>query len=276
MERLLTFIVICSLSCQTLEKKDLIRPPEKLNDGIKVDSPLSYNASMHLLDSMILGVNRGDFVNIHSILIMKEGKLILEEYFDKNERHTSHEIRSATKSIGSVLTGIAIDQGFIPSADSYVYEFLAEDYSPAYGWEPDASKIKISHLLSMMSGYECDDLGTNFACENAMHATDDWVQYSLDLPIAFKPGENWAYNSSSLILVGEIIARTAGMDLDDFAKKYLFNPLGINSFQWLKSPSGKAWIGGGAMMIPRDMAKIGSLMLEKGKWNGNTILSEVV
>jgi CubicO group peptidase (beta-lactamase class C family) len=92
--------------------------------------------------------------------------------------------------------------------------------------------------------------------------------------MAHPPGEHWAYNSSSLILVGEIIAREAGIPLHEFADKHLFEPLGIRHMQWNFSPRGRAWIGGGARMRPRDMAKIGQLMVSGGKWNGERILSE--
>ncbi len=274
MIRLLILGLIFLVECQTEVNNDLTNPPEKINDGLEVASSMIYDANISLLDSMIQGVERGDFVNIHSILIVKENKLILEKYFDNNNRNTRHEIRSATKSIGSILTGIAIDKGFIPSEDSFVYEFLKDEYSPSYGWDSKASHIKISHLLTMLSGYDCDDLNTNFACENAMYETDDWVQYSLDLPISYEPGLHWAYNSSSLILVSEIIARTSGMDLDEFAEKYLFGPLGIRNFQWVRSPKDREWIGGGARMISREMVKIGLLMQNQGMWGEDSIISQ--
>jgi CubicO group peptidase (beta-lactamase class C family) len=107
-----------------------------------------------------------------------------------------------------------------------------------------------------------------------MHRAEDWVQYSLDLPFAHPPGERWAYNSSSLILVGEAVASTSGMPLEEFAERYLFDPLGIEMFRWQFSPDGRAWIGGGARMIPREMAMIGQLMLNRGLWNGERLLSE--
>jgi CubicO group peptidase (beta-lactamase class C family) len=107
-----------------------------------------------------------------------------------------------------------------------------------------------------------------------MYGTDDWVQYALDLPISYDPGQHWAYNSSSLILVSNIIEKTSGQNLDAFAEKYLFDPLGIKNFQWERSPKGLEWIGGGASMIPREMAKIGLLMIQNGEWDNNSIVSK--
>jgi len=130
-------------------------------------------------------------------------------------------------------------------------------------------------LLTMTSGYACDDHAIpRFQCERAMYKTNDWVEYALSLPSVHKPGEHWAYNSSSLILVSEIISRTSKLTIPHFADKYLFNPLGIKEFHWGFSPKGKAFIAGNARMKPRDMAKIGYVMLNSGKWKGKQIISQ--
>jgi len=260
--------------CTPEAKLDASRAPAQLDDGWKVAPPTQFAANVALLDSMILRTKVGEYVNIHSVLVIKDGVLALEEYFHGNDRNTLHEIRSATKSIGSMLTGIAIDRGFIASENEPIHKFFEDDYQPVGGWTDQTRQVEIRHLLSMMSGYECDDLATTFACEHAMYDTADWVQYSLDLPFAHRPGEHWAYNSSSLILVGEAVARTASLEVDAFAERYLFDPLGIERFRWQYSPKGRAWIGGGARMIPREMAKIGQLMLNRGVWNGERLLSE--
>jgi CubicO group peptidase (beta-lactamase class C family) len=272
---LLTITLAVALaSCTSDATQDASGAPQKLNDGWNVASPSQFGADTALLGSMILRTTEGDYVNIHSVLVVKDGVLVLEEYFDGNDRSTRHEIRSATKSIGSVLTGIAIDKGFIDSENEPIYKFFEDDYAPADGWSDRARQVEIRHFLSMMSGYECDDLTTDFACEDAMYRTNDWVQYSLDLPFAHAPGEHWAYNSSSLILVGEAVARASGLEMDTFADRYLFEPLGIKQFRWNYSPKKRAWIGGGARMIPREMAKIGQLVLNRGVWNGERLLSE--
>jgi len=260
--------------CAPEAKRDASRAPEKLDDGWKVATPAQFGADVSLLDSLVALTEGGEYANIHSILVVKGDALVLEAYFGGNDRNTLHEIRSATKSIGSMLAGIAIDKGFIESEHEPIYRYFEDDYTPAGGWAERARQVEIRHLLSMMSGYDCDDLATNFACEDAMYETGDWVQYSLDLQFAHGPGEHWAYNSGSLILVGEAIAGASGMAMDAFADRYLFAPLGIERFRWQYSPKRRAWIGGGARMIPREMAKIGRLMLNRGVWNGERLLSE--
>jgi CubicO group peptidase (beta-lactamase class C family) len=221
---------------------------------------------------MLEDIRGGDWVNIDSVLLVKDGKLVLEEYFGANHRDTFHQIRSATKSIGSILVGIAVDRGLLESAPTPIYPYF-RSYEPVEGWDSRLREVTVRDLLTMTSGFECDDLATRFACENAMHGTQDWVEYSLNLPMAHEPGVHWAYNSSSLILVGEIVAVESGMPLHRFADEHLFEPLGID-FRWESSPRNRAWIGGGARMRSRDMAKIGLMMANGGTWKGRRILSE--
>jgi len=228
-----------------------------------------------LLAEMIQLAREGEYENIHSVLVLEEDSLVVEEYFGGYDADRPHQMRSATKVIGSMLVGIAIDRGILPSEEVPMHRYFERDYEPAYGWTEQARAVRIRDLLSMTSGYDCDDLATPaFACEDAMYETDDWVRYALDLPIVHPPGVHWAYNSSSLILVGEAIARSSGMALAEFADQYLFGPLGTERFQWATSPRGHAWVGGGARSIPRDMVKIGQLMLKRGVWNGERILSD--
>lgn len=237
-------------------------------------SPGEFGTDEARLRAMIRSISSGEPPNIHSVLVLKGGKMALEEYFHGHHEREAHEIRSATKVIGSLLTGIAIDHGFIPSEREPIRKYLESDYEPSYGWNPRSRLVEIRHLLSMMSGYDCDDLGSAFACEHGMYDTDDWVQYALDLPLVHEPGEHWAYNSSSLILVGEAIARGSAMPLEKFAAQYLLEPMGITSMRWAVSPQGRPWIGGGARMTSRDMARIGQMMLDRGTWNGRRIVSE--
>jgi CubicO group peptidase (beta-lactamase class C family) len=237
-------------------------------------SPADVGADEALLAAMIEDIENGRYANLHSVLVIKDGRPVLEEYFDGHHARHLHEIRSATKVIGSILTGIAIDKGFISSETVPISKYFENDYLPADGWSKRSRQVEIHHLLSMMSGYECDDLRTAFACEHAMYESGDWVQYALDLPFGYDPGEHWAYNSSSLILIGEAIARASGLELRKFAEHHLFRPLGIKDFRWTISPKGRAWVGGSARMTTREMAKIGLLMLNRGVWNDRRILSE--
>jgi CubicO group peptidase (beta-lactamase class C family) len=127
----------------------------------------------------------------------------------------------------------------------------------------------------MTSGFECDDhRSESFQCEKTMYKAKDWVNFALNLPMAHQPGDHWAYNSTSLILVSEIIAQATGLSVPLFADKNLMEPLGITGYRWGFSPKGRAWLGGNASMRPRDMAKFGQMCLNKGLWQNRRIVSE--
>lgn len=217
---------------------------------------------------------KNEYQDIHGLLLVKDRTLILEEYFLGFHREKAHEIRSATKSIGSMLIGIAIDHHFIKGVDEKIYPFF-KAYAAGAKWDDKAKNITLENLLSMTSGFDCDDhADPAFQCEKAMYQSDDWVAYALNLPMTYAPGKHWAYNSSSLILISEVIAKTSKMTVPDFADAYLFEPLDIDTFHWGFSPKGRAFIAGNAKMKPRDMAKIGLLMLNRGTWQGKQLISE--
>jgi CubicO group peptidase (beta-lactamase class C family) len=247
--------------------------PEKIADGWETSSLNKEGVNSEKIVEFIGDILKEKFKNIHSVLLVKNGKLILEEYFYNYEREKLHQIRSATKSIGSVLTGIAIDKGFISSENETIYPYF-KSYEPKEKWDARVKKITLKSLMTMTSGYNCDDVKGKYNCERNMYKSDDWVEYALNLPMAYNPGEHWAYNSASLWLVGEIISKESNMSIPDFADKYLFGPLGINDFQWWFSPKKSAWLAGGAKMRPRDMAKFGCMVLNFGKWKGTQIVSK--
>jgi CubicO group peptidase (beta-lactamase class C family) len=261
--------------CFGLSNSDYFyRAPAKTGDGWETASVYETNIDAEKLVGLIHNIRKGDYKNIDSLLLVKDGKLIIEEYFNDFDREKAHQIRSATKSIGSMLTGIAIDHHFIKGTDENIYPYFKND-EIGRKWHEKAKDITLKNLLTMTSGYACDDHGVqSFECEKAMVQSDDWVAYALNLPMAYNPGKHWAYNSSSLILVSETISRTSKMTIPDFADKYLFKPLGIDEFHWGFSPKGRAFIAGNAKMKPRDMAKVGLLMLNRGRWNGKQVISE--
>jgi CubicO group peptidase (beta-lactamase class C family) len=250
------------------------RIPAKAGDGWETAAIDEVNMDAEKLFGLVRHIRKDNYKNIYSLLLVKDGKLVLEEYFNGRHREELHQIRSATKSIGSMLTGIAIDHQFIKGADEKILPYF-KDYETGRKWDGRARDVTLSHLLTMTSGYDCDDhTPPGFLCEKSMYDSNDWVAYALDLPMSYYPGEHWAYNSSSLILVSDMISRTSKMALPDFADKYLFKPLGIDAFHWGGSPKGRVFIAGNAKMKPRDMAKIGLLMLNRGRWHGKQVLSE--
>ena len=225
-----------------------------------------------LLDSLTTAVNGNDYPGIHSILIAKDGQLVYEQYCNGWNKDSLQDSRSAFKSITSLLTGIAIDQGLIKDVNQKVYSFFPEykDFSGNNAWKKD---MTIEQLLRMESGFDCEEFNDGKDCETDMMASTDWVRYSLDLPMKNKPGTVWAYTSCDPMILSGIISRVAKMSVMDFARKYLFGPMGITQYRWTVDPSGYGMTAGSFYILPADMMKIGQMMLQKGKWNGHRIVS---
>ena len=271
---LFCLIIIFSLACCFAPADGRATTPmaEDTGDGWATAPLTETGVKIAPIAELIRAIKRGDYKNIHSVLLARGGRLILEEYFQGYNRDKLHPLRSATKSIGSVLVGIAIDQGYLPSVKKSIYHYFKDK---ALGWEDRAKAVTIKSLLTMTTGFDCDDhRGESFQCERAMYRAGDWVNFALNLPMAHQPGEHWAYNSTSLILLSEIITKATGLSVPLFADKYLMGPLGISGFRWGFSPKGRVWLGGNASMRPRDMAKFGQMCLNKGLWQNRRIVSE--
>jgi len=226
-----------------------------------------------LLDSLKTLANTNNYPNIHSILISKDGQLVYEQYFNGWDKDSLHDSRSSFKSITSLLTGIAVDRGLIQDVRQKVYSFF-----PEYKILPnnDASKndMTIENILQMESGFDCEEFNDGKDCETGMAATNDWVKYSLDLPMKNKPGSVWAYTACDPMIMSGIISRVANMSVMDFARKYLFDPMGIKKYRWTVDPEGHGMTAGSFYILPSDMLKIGEMVLQKGMWNGHRIVSE--
>ncbi|MGE5458918.1 MAG: signal peptidase I [Methanobacterium sp.] len=227
-------------------------------------------------------------LKIDSVLIVKNGTLVAEKYFPADTVHivkngelvdekfsgtynrdTLHYIWSDTKSITSTLVGIACDQGKIKLDNKVV------DYFPGNKFDNmDTLKksMTVRDLLTMRSGLQWPNEITG-SIEEMMRAKS-WIGFTMSQPMQTKPGTVFSYNTGNMEVVSAIISKTTGMSEEDFAKKYLFGPLNITKYKWPKNPDGYSMGGSGLAMRPRDMAKIGQLMLQNGKWNDKQVVSE--
>ncbi|MFX1476324.1 MAG: serine hydrolase domain-containing protein, partial [Promethearchaeota archaeon] len=214
---------------------------------------------------------------VDSVMVVRHGYVVLEEYLSVYTETSLHTLQSVTKSIASILMGIAIHQGYITSVSERVVDFFP-DLTIA-NMDERKEQLTLEHLLTMTTGFDWDEwtYGYDDIEHNnlaAMHASPDAVQYVLDRPMAYEPGEMWVYCSGASILLGEIVERATGQDLNAFARANLFDPLGIGPVVWYRAPGGYYHTGGGLFMTSRDMARIGYLMLNHGTWEGSqTILS---
>ncbi len=226
--------------------------------------------SKTLLDMM--AVIKDKKYNFHSVTIVRNGSLVLDSYLYPFENDKKHKMFSATKSVTSALIGIAMDKGYIKDIHQTLTQLFPNNENPNLGELKKSLTLK--DLLTMTSGFDCNDGSANqWAGTIAMRKTNDWTQYTLNLPMARKPGETFHYCNGVSHLLSAIIHESTGIQTLAFAKKHLFDPLGINDVKWDKSPEGIVSGSGGLWLQPKDMAKIGLLYLNKGKWEDRQIIS---
>lgn len=214
---------------------------------------------------------------IHSLLVAHKGKLVMEEYFHGYDQDTPHDFRSASKTLTSALLGAAIYQGVLADVEQPVYPMFGGVDAFA---NPDPRKERMTarHLVSMTSGFDCDDSDNNTpGNEDTMqnqNVQSDWYRYTLDLPMVREPGEQGVYCTAGINLIGGLISKTTGMSLPRFFHESFAKPLSIPYYQMNLTPDNRAYMGGGLRLRPRDFLKLGQLYLNGGVWNGQRIVSE--
>jgi CubicO group peptidase (beta-lactamase class C family) len=209
-------------------------------------------------------------VAINTMLIVRNGYLVMEANVSPFQLGARHMILSITKSIISALVGMAIDRGFIEDVKQPVLSFFPD--RQVENRDERKELMTIEHLLTMTSGLGCEQ---DEMVVGEMMASDDWVQYVLDLPMVAEPGETFAYCTVNSFLLSAILQETTGMSARLFAEEHLFAPLGIEEVSWPFSPGGISRGGTGLGMLPHDLAKIGQLYLHRGTWEDAQIVPAV-
>ena len=237
-----------------------------------ISTPEQEGMQSSILADMMQHIN-DNRIEIHSVLIVRHGKLVLDSYFWPFSSEMKHILHSSTKSITSALIGIAIDKGYIKSVNQPIKDFFPK---LAAGWDDRKKSITIEHLLMMASGLDCKDSYIyGWAGLAAMCSSQNWAQYVLDLPMIASPGGKFEYCNGLSYLLSVILQKSTKMKALDFATKYLFGPIGIRDLSWPTSPQGVN-IGYGEMQLkPYDMARIGWLYLNKGRWGDREIVPSV-
>ena len=210
---------------------------------------------------------------LHSLLVARQGRLVLEEYWQDHDRDTVHDLRSATKSITSLLLGIAVARGAVKSVSDPLLPYLAEAYPDLRG-AAQKQEIRLSHLLTMSSGLDCDDRDRSTrGQEDRMYRQRDWVRHFLELEVVHPPGEVSQYCTGGVVALGRVIAEASGLPVPEFARRHLFGPLGIRGERWsFFDKDRQTDTGGHLYMRPVDLAKIGQLILQEGRWAGKQLV----
>ena len=234
--------------------------PEEIDDYLNTSSIFRFIRDSTSFYSLMEGIIKQKFGRLESFLIIKDQKLILEEYFYGYDRTQLHNINSCTKSIISLLLGITLERHKKNNVDQPVFNFF-----PQYDSLKTAEKkqITLKHVLTMTAGFKEEE-----GFEDTK--PDDFIKYILSLPLESNPGEKFKYSNECTNLLGGIIYTLENKQADEFAKDVLFNKLGISEFYWEKV-NGVLHCHNGLHMYPRDMAKIGLLVLNNGYWNGEQI-----
>jgi CubicO group peptidase (beta-lactamase class C family) len=207
-------------------------------------------------------------LGVHSLLVIRHGYAVLDAHFYPYDGVSPHDLASVTKTVTSVLTGVAVNRGLI-ALDRPVLSYFPKEAPP----NPDERKRKITvgNLLRMESGLDCGYAPGEQELEQ-MKRSANWVQFALGLPMKYDPAVHTSYCSPGYHLLGAVIGAAAHTTELEFARQYLFGPLGIEGVVWADDPQGRSHGWGDSHFLPRDVAKIGYLYLHGGNWNGAQIV----
>lgn len=291
----LIFALVLSLlltACQSSTKGQYTyQVPNNGDADLPTASLDDVGLNANLIEKVVNRISRGKYGEVHSLLIFKDGKLVLEEYFKGHDyqwdapnhygpmvRWTAdrtHFVHSVSKSVTSLLIAIAINEGFIDSVQQSVFDFLP-DYQ--YLNVGDKKYLTIEHLLSGTGGLQWAEWNAPLSSRendqvNMWFHPKGPIDYYLARPYVAIPGTMFNYCGGGIEVLGEILKNASGMSVQDFSQQYLFGPLGIKDAEWaIIYPTGEVHTAGGLKLSPRDMLKIGKLMLDNGQWNGQQII----
>ena len=236
--------------------------------GWRTASPESQGIDSDVLANAINSA-RQQGINIHSLLVVRNNYIVAEAYFYPYDGKAPHDLASVTKSITSTLIGLAIEQKKIKSVEQKALSFFSKN--KIANKDGRKEKIMVEHLLTMSSGLNCISKGGEPTLWEMLNKTDN-VQHMLDLPMVAEPGSQFVYCSGGMHLLSAIISNAMGVRAEAFAQKFLFEPIGIKQAIWPIDPQGINHGFGNLHLLPRDMAKLGVLMMNQGKWDNRALV----
>lgn len=210
-------------------------------------------------------------INIDSLMIIRNGYVVLDAHFDPYDGTFPHDLASVTKSVMTTLIGIAAEQGRLSLDDKMVSFFPGRSIA---NLDEHKKSLTVRDLTSMRNGMESGCYEGDEPTLQAMRAEPDWVQAALDRPMVSEPGTQFCYDSPGMHLLSAVLQEATGMTAFDFARQYLFGPLGIQQAIWESDPQGYSRGWGDLHLLPEDLAKIGLLWLQRGNWDGRQIVPE--
>ena len=258
------FLSLLSLiSCSKEQGEDIFVPY-----SWETASPESVGMNKQVLDSAFIVASGKEYID--ALLVIKDGKIVGEEYYNGFTQDHPHNVMSVSKSMLSAIAGVALQKGYLDGLDSKML-----DYFPDYvyeGMDPRKHDITIRHLLNMRMGIERESTD-NYGVYMELYNSDNWIKKTIEYPLIFDPGGGMRYNTFITHILSGVITEATGMSTHEFAFNNLFKPMGIDIDFWEQDPQG-IYFGGNAMHItPREMATFGYLYLNDGMLNGKQIIS---
>ncbi|HUO57791.1 MAG TPA: serine hydrolase [bacterium] len=245
--------------------------PQKLEDGWEIGDLRESVKNIRQVEGAVKKILSASYPRIHSLQVTRHGKLVLDEYFYGYGPSDPHPLQSITKSVFSILFGIAQDQKFL-QLNQKLYDGFPL-YRSGVTWQAEKNKITLKMLLTMTSGFNCDDWKAKRPCSWQMVDSPDWVDFSLSQYLSQPPGTHFSYCGACLTSLSALLDRYSGMSVPAFAQQNLWAPLGIPKPVWMEGPGPVTPASFGLSLRPRDLAKIGQLVLNQGKWGEKQIVS---
>ena len=258
--------------------------PVAIGDGWRTESPAASGFDEAALHQTLKTAMDGPF-NLHSILVERQGRLVAEQYQSGRDRSVyglfsrphdfgptvRHDLRSIGKSVTSLLFGIALQKGLIGKVSTPVLDLYPELSDLA---TPEKKAITLEHLLTMSSGLAWHEGEGLINDEFHLIWKNTPSRFVLKHPMATSPGSAFNYNGGGTTILADLISRATGKPFKEFARTELFEPLGIQDWEWVADVHGRAMPFNGLRMRPRDLAKIGRLVLDQGRWQGRQLVAE--
>ena len=224
------------------------------------------------LARLVQEIDNGErFPDLHGLLIVRHGYLVVEEYFDGWSAGRLHTQQSVSKSFTSALVGIAIEQGAMRGVEEKVLDFFP-DVDGIANLDDRKRRLTVEDLLTMRSGTDYHERGSDSPHSRLNRLARGWDRFYLDRPMVSDPGSRFQYDSGGVILLSSLLQRRTGLHADRFAERHLFAPLEITGSSWFRNRDGHPHTGGGLSLRPRDMAKLGLLYLRKGRWGDRQVV----
>ena len=234
--------------------------------------PQDVNSDETKLAGLVTRIRAGDFGAVHGLVIVRKGYVITDEYFGWNA-DTIHTMQSVTKSVTSLLTGIAIDRKLLRGVGEPMTELFSA-YAPIANLDDRKRAMTVRDVLTMRTGFDWnEDVYAGSPLEKLNNLQTDWIRFVVDWPMIAAPGTSWVYNSGGAIALGGGLGIAAGMNTADFARQFLLRPIGVTDDKWARGyPDLLPHMGGGLYMTTRDLARVGYLVLRNGKWKDQQVV----